>query len=958
VRRPQAAIRKPRPALAQPRTLAAAAAPAAANRSAPAIRSTAPGAAAAHALLAEVQQHAAQLRGASRVTAASIRARVAAEIARLHAAHATPAAALDGHVTAAHGAIAGHAAAAHGAVEAGRSAAHAHLTGVEHAQTARVAQAGQQQHALSPQVIAQHGGEIDAHAASEAARFDQGASARTQQVQQGGGGGSGETADKHAELTAKISDRAATSFSGDASKVSGETQRAAGEFHGALDQGGANFTGSLDQMVPQFTSGITSAASATRTGADGVATQAGAAMAQLATHAGTRLEDDAAAAHTGLTRDTDAASAALHAHGEHQATQIVTDADRVADAAVEHVHAIAPAIADAPGAHGAALASEARSQLTAHTGQATTQIAAADGRVTGGLAAHAAAGSASLATTGSQASAHVQTAAAKVGQHLAHAGSHTAAGLQSKAQLAGQQIQGSAGQATDHLGRAGAEFTGKAAQASAGARTKIAGTVDTASADQQTHVGTFTSKQRDAGGQLDTKHDQLKAEADHRSQADQAQNAAQSQTFLDWLLPKSWTDAIKHWFASAFGDWWGGFLWGVINALLVVAVVVAVCLIFPVAAPFIAGGLLIAGAALGIYSRFKTYEAYHDGNGPGFWSGLALVGLGIADITGIPSIVEGCVGGRAFNNGHPLSPFDAGESVGSGLVNLLALIIGGGRALRGKPGGVTVKPLDPLPPELPPEVKVPDIKPPDGNSPDVKPPDGKTPDTVPDTTAPPRSFTELLNRLSTKAQEAVNQQRQLRSADNMAKMEGIGRNPDGTYDVAKANQAWEGKWMDGAKFELPAFDISLLAPLGDAPPPDAVENLAHLLSSYWSFVPRPSRDDVIIQLVELAVRYARSRVIYDASIEIQSASDPVAAAHLAIGYLGTRGLAQPSEIDAARTLIFYLLEAKLPVRRATAEALATWPAGEARRTVVTAVRPMIEPDQRALVTPDGPPLTS
>lgn len=163
---------------------------------------------------------------------------------------------------------------------------------------------------------------------------------------------------------------------------------------------------------------------------------------------------------------------------------------------------------------------------------------------------------------------------------------------------------------------------------------------------------------------------------------------------------------------------------------------------------------------------------------------------------------------------------------------------------------------------------------------------------------------------------------------------------------------------DGDEFELPAFDISLLAPLGDPPPPDAVENLAHLLSSYWSFVPRPSRDDVIIQLVELAVRYARSRVIYDASIEIQSASDPVAAAHLAIGYLGTRGLAQPSEIDAARTLIFYLLEAKLPVRRATAEALATWPAGEARRTVVTAVRPMIEPDQRALVTPDGPPLTS
>ena len=163
---------------------------------------------------------------------------------------------------------------------------------------------------------------------------------------------------------------------------------------------------------------------------------------------------------------------------------------------------------------------------------------------------------------------------------------------------------------------------------------------------------------------------------------------------------------------------------------------------------------------------------------------------------------------------------------------------------------------------------------------------------------------------------------------------------------------------DGDEFELPALDISLLAPLGDSPPRDAVENFAHLLSHYWSFVPRPSRDDVIIQLVELAVRYAVSLVIYMTSIEIQSAADPVAAAHLAIGYLGTRGLATPSEIESAGKLIFYLLEAKLPVRRAVGEALATWPAGKARHKVVTYVRPMIEPDQRALVTPDGPPLTS
>ena len=163
---------------------------------------------------------------------------------------------------------------------------------------------------------------------------------------------------------------------------------------------------------------------------------------------------------------------------------------------------------------------------------------------------------------------------------------------------------------------------------------------------------------------------------------------------------------------------------------------------------------------------------------------------------------------------------------------------------------------------------------------------------------------------------------------------------------------------DGDELELPALDASLLAPLGDAPPADAVENLAHLLSRYRSFVPPPSRDDVILQLVELAVRYAVSLVIYNTSIEIQSTADPAASARLAIGYLGARGLARPAEIEAARKLVGYLLEAKPAVRRATGEALAAWPAGEARRAVVTAVQPMIDPDQRAQVTPDGPPRAS
>lgn len=66
--------------------------------------------------------------------------------------------------------------------------------------------------------------------------------------------------------------------------------------------------------------------------------------------------------------------------------------------------------------------------------------------------------------------------------------------------------------------------------------------------------------------------------------------------------------------------------------------------------------------------------------------------------------------------------------------------------------------------------------------------------------APPRLFSELMGRLSAKAREAHEQQRQLRSEENMRQMEEMGRQPDGTYDVDAANRGWERKWMDPERF--------------------------------------------------------------------------------------------------------------------------------------------------------------
>ena len=60
--------------------------------------------------------------------------------------------------------------------------------------------------------------------------------------------------------------------------------------------------------------------------------------------------------------------------------------------------------------------------------------------------------------------------------------------------------------------------------------------------------------------------------------------------------------------------------------------------------------------------------------------------LGIADVTGAPQIVEGLVGRRAFSNGHKMNPFEAGENVGSGLVQLVATLFLI-RGLKGKAKG-------------------------------------------------------------------------------------------------------------------------------------------------------------------------------------------------------------------------------------------------------------------------------
>lgn len=134
-------------------------------------------------------------------------------------------------------------------------------------------------------------------------------------------------------------------------------------------------------------------------------------------------------------------------------------------------------------------------------------------------------------------------------------------------------------------------------------------------------------------------------------------------------------DGIRQWLVDHLGPFWGGLVWGFISTLAVILVgagiIALIALVSGPAAIVAAVVLLVAAVGFAIYNRFSDYFAEH-GHGPDFWTGVALVLLGVADLTGIPSIVEGIVGWRAFGT-HPLTPEERGLLIGSGLAALLTI---------------------------------------------------------------------------------------------------------------------------------------------------------------------------------------------------------------------------------------------------------------------------------------------
>ncbi|HYO72955.1 MAG TPA: hypothetical protein VEU33_43535, partial [Archangium sp.] len=216
----------------------------------------------------------------------------------------------------------------------------------------------------------------------------------------------------------------------------------------------------------------------------------------------------------------------------------------------------------------------------------------------------------------------------------------------------------------------------------------------------------------DATQRIGIRYDELKDEAERRSGEEEVPATrihrgiwSSITGFFSGLVA-----SVQHWFANTFGEFWGGLLFGILTALVIVAagwlvltglgaLLVAAGITAKVAAIVVLVVGVVAAVGIGIYSRFQEFYADNPGENAGFWRGLGLVTLGILDMTGIPFIVESAIGQRAF--GRKLTSFERGERLGSGLVFFVSAIKTIRGLIRARPKPVVEAEGDGRPVELP-----------------------------------------------------------------------------------------------------------------------------------------------------------------------------------------------------------------------------------------------------------------
>jgi hypothetical protein len=561
-------------------------------------------------------------------------------------------------------------------------------------------------------------------------------------------GGDAEAANAQRESAAKISQRAVEGVQSNGREMVAAAHDTAAALASEVDDKLADYNHNLDQCATDTNQHIAKLETDTLTELDTMARQAEQSITVLATEALSALdarkaailasiEQSSAAATARLSHSMAAVQSQVSAQIEQQCGQLAA-AGREAHVMFDHLeHADQVAAAQA----------QARAQLDqagAGIGQAIQGVHTSTAAELTRTGETVASGLTDASTSGA---AEVGGAGAMLLEKLTTVGGRAATSINERGGKARSTLVDSGQTLVQELAKAHGQFSDKLGGMIPLATRTISEKIDAGLAYQDEVIERAGGDAQRAAQQIGARYDSLKSEAESRN----ASGAQRSWLSNAWNAVTGWIDSVRQWFLRTFGDFWGGLLFGILSAIVIVAIglaigwvvgaiVGAIVATAEVAAIVTAIILLVGAAALAIYSRFQEFYADNPGQDAG-WRAIGLVALGIADLTGIPFIVEGWVGQRAF--GRELTDAESGERIGMGIVFLVTFGLAawkGVKWFRGRSPRTTppveppvdhppVEPIDHPPPDPNrPDPNRPDPNPPDPNPPDPNPPDPNPPD--------------------------------------------------------------------------------------------------------------------------------------------------------------------------------------------------------------------------------------
>jgi hypothetical protein len=576
------------------------------------------------------------------------------------------------------------------AITGARAAEHGAITAEAATQRERLTTAYQTQRDGGPATIAAAKERVRAAGESEAQRATLQSGQRAQAIQAEAAAlqVSGEAASVEAQRTAatRIATRAAEQCRQTGDKVAASVRQEATQFAGR----------SFDGMLRDFTAGLDRTSSEAGSQLDGFARQAHARIDELA---------------EGATRTVQELSRQGAASLESARTAALDEAEQWSTTTLAAVDKAAPSLQ--PPDDSADAASEFRQQMAApvdqlrgltdpagiarRAGELRQAVAAGREKVLSAVDEWASGAKSRLTepfdqevATFDSATAAKETEAATAGGQLAAkieaAGQDAAAGMKSATAGFRDRLVPAVDSAVGDFARAGEEFRARVQKPADDCVQGLARMVDDALASEDKLLADARSQIRSSTSQIAGKYEEMKTEADKRSANESTASRMVQRSWLGslWNSAVKWVGSVKEWFTKTFGEFWGGLLFGILEALVIVVIGILAAYVVgwlvglviasaEVAAIVTAVILIVAAVGMGIYARFQEFSEDNPGKKPSFWQGLGLVALGIADLTGIPYLVEGIVGRRAF--GKELHGFERGERIGMGAVFLIAFAV-------------------------------------------------------------------------------------------------------------------------------------------------------------------------------------------------------------------------------------------------------------------------------------------